>query len=131
MRTSSLLRLSLLLGLTALGSCGILRQDRPDGPVVGRSEPTTVTVTNLYWGPVTVSVIGGGRSLRLGGMSTNQTETFTLPAAIGSGGESIFFTVDPIGATYRYVSDSIFAGPGAEIILTIQNNLPLSTVILR
>jgi hypothetical protein len=131
MRTSPLLRLALVLGATALGSCGLFRQEAPEGPAVGRAEPATVTVTNLHWGPVTISVVGGGRSYRLGGMSTNQTETFTLPGTMASGGETVRFTVDPIGATYRYVSDPIFAGPGAEIILTIQNNLQLSTVTLR
>jgi hypothetical protein len=134
MTGSAMARGLAMVALVLLGGCGLLRQGQegPDGPEVGtRSQPPVVLVTNHHWGTVTISAVRGGRSIRLGNLNTNQTERFELPRAFGTGTESVQFAVDPIGATYTYVSEMVYAGPGSEIVLTVHNNLNLSTVTLR
>jgi uncharacterized protein YceK len=134
MTQKSMARWLAMLALALLSGCGLLRQGQEgaEGPEVGsRSQPPVVVVTNHHWATVTISAIRGGRSVRLGNLNTNQTERFELPRVFGTGSESVQFAVDPIGATYNYVTELVFAGPGSEIVLTVHNNLNLSTVTLR
>ncbi|MQA90302.1 MAG: hypothetical protein GEU90_08705 [Gemmatimonas sp.] len=105
------------------------QEEEPAGP--GPAEgPPLVEVTNMHWAPVNIYAIHSGTSLRLGTLTTNQTERFELPSRLEMGGD-VRFIVDPVGATYRYTSDAVFAQSGLVIVLRVENNLNLSSISIR
>jgi len=132
MRRHGLLEILLLAALLTLSSCALLgRETEEPGPTVGRSEPAVISVTNLNWSTVTVYVIASGRSIRLGSLSTNQTETYRLADAFLRSSRTLQFRVDPLGSGTAFHSEIVSASTSADIVFTIQNNLDLSTITLR
>jgi hypothetical protein len=119
-------QMALLVGCWPFGQSEEQAEGRPASPEL----PPRVQVTNMHWAPVNVYAIHGGTSLRLGTLTTNQSDWYDLPERFEMGSD-VRFMVDPVGATYGYLSDSVMAQSGQEIILRIENNLNLSSVSIR
>lgn len=90
-----------------------------------------VRVTNHNWQDLRVYFLRNGSRLRLGLVTTNQTETFRLPlnAEVESGGVRLL--VVPIGANWSYETDPILVQRGETLAWTIQQNPVLSAPFVR
>lgn len=101
--------------------------------VVASSLPDPmVIVANHNWLDMHVyaSRPTGGR-VSLGVVTSNTTRTFELPAMFLDAGGDVHLIADPIGSRGRYVTPSIVANPGTNVIVTIENALNLSSASLR
>lgn len=92
----------------------------------------TVIVANHNWLDVHVyaSRRAGGR-VSLGVVTSNTTREFELPSRFLAAGGDVHVIADPIGSVGRYVTPSIVADPGTNVIVTIENALNLSSASLR
>lgn len=120
-----------IVQLSLLTGClGFLRGDEEEpGPDMA-PDPAVVEVTNMHWAAVNIYAVFGGQSHRLGTLVANQRERFELPGAFDIG-RDVAFVADPVGATYQYRSPTVYAEPGREIVLRLENNLSLSTLSVR
>jgi hypothetical protein len=91
------------------------RSNRPPASV----EPTYVRVTNQSWLDMNVYVLRSSQRLRLGTVSANQTQRFTLPQNLIFGATPLRFLADPIGSSRTAQSFEIVVSPGDEVTLTI------------
>jgi hypothetical protein len=91
------------------------RSNRPPASV----EPTYVRVTNQSWLDMNVYVLRSSQRLRLGTVSANQTQRFTLPHNLVFGATPLRFLADPIGSSRTAQSFEIVVSPGDEVTLTI------------
>lgn len=96
-----------------------------------RAGPPRIEVRSGYFGPVVVYVITGASQVRLGMVQSNQTTVFDFPAAVNAYSSGIRMLVDPIGESNGFLSESVSASPGTTIVLTIENELRYSHVIVR
>jgi len=55
----------------------------------------------------------------------------TIPETLLTPGSDFQILADPIGGTLSYQTEAIVMGTGTEVDLTIQNNLALSSFIIR
>ena len=108
-------RLALAAMLTLLAAaCGGRSQTN------GEPTPATVVrVTNQNFLDMNVYVLRGAERVRLGTVSGNRTERFTLPGNLVFGGTPVRFLADPIGSSRTAQSFEITVSPGDEVTLTI------------
>jgi len=127
-RRRSAASIALIVLLTGCWPFGGNEDDerRPQPP----EEPPRAVVTNMHWAAVNVFVVYRGSNHRLGTLTTSQTERFELPPGSDIGSD-VRFIIDPIGSTQGYVTESVYAQSGQEIIVRIENNLNLTTVSIR
>lgn len=91
-----------------------------------------VRVTNHNWLDMHVYVIrDGGQRQSIGVVESFRTSELTLPPGALDAGARVQLVADPIGARGVYVSPEILAGPSDDVILTIQNSLPLSVMTVQ
>jgi hypothetical protein len=85
----------------------------------------TVRVANHNWSTVVVYLILDGNRQRLGQVETGIDATFTLPrrAALRS---DLALVAELIGSDAEFDTGPILVGPGARVVLTIENHMPLS-----
>ena len=60
-----------------------------------------------------------------------RSSELTLPLGALDTGARVQLVADPIGARGVYVSPEISAGPSDDVMLTIQNSLPLSVMTVQ
>lgn len=118
--------LTLLVGLLLLPS-GCFRPRERDP----QAEPPRIEVRNRYFGAIVVYVLSGGNDVRLGMIQSNRSETFDFPLGINPYSSTIRLRVDPIGDYQGYISPGIAASSGTTIVLTVENELRHSNVIVR
>jgi hypothetical protein len=126
MRVLSALCLSATL-LTSGSAC--FRTQKGGG--TPEEEPPTIEVRNRYLGAVVVYLISSGNSQRLGMIQSNRTENFRFPVGVNPYGPGLRLVADPVGDFETYTSETISVSSGAVIVLTIENELRHSGVIIR
>ena len=91
-----------------------------------------VRVTNHNWLDMHVYVIrDGGQRQSIGVVGSFRSSELTLPLGALDTGARVQLVADPIGARGVYVSPEISAGPSDDVMLTIQNSLPLSVMTVQ
>ena len=79
-----------------------------------------VSVRNDAFWDANIYVMRGSQRIRLGTVTGNSSQTFTLARPVVSGLTEIRFVVDWIGRRDAETSETIVAQPGDEIELTIR-----------
>lgn len=78
-----------------------------------------VQVENRGFTDMVIYAINGGQRVRLGLVTGNSTQTFTVPRYLTNGGGPIRFLADPIGGNQTPVSEEMSVRPGDLVTLTI------------
>ncbi|HEY9449645.1 MAG TPA: hypothetical protein VIQ60_07810 [Gemmatimonadaceae bacterium] len=102
-----------------LGLVACARGAKSNGATARAPEKTTVRVENQGFADMTIYVFAGGQRVRLGMATGNSTSTFTLPAYLVGGLQTMRFIADPVGSDRAPVSDEITVQPGDQVELTI------------
>ncbi len=92
-----------------------------------RPEPVTIHVINENFLDVTVAVVAGGVSRRLGMVTGNNTSEYSIPWSVANG-SGVTLTAAPIGSNARYASPTINVGPGQVIEFKIGSVLRQSVI---
>lgn len=102
-------------------------------PRSGDAQPAapSIEVRNRYFGAIVAYLMTGGTAVRLGMVQSNRTETFDFPIGVNPYGTELRLVADPIGDFEAYISDAIVASSGTTIVLTVENELRHSSVIIR
>ncbi len=127
--TSNLLALS--LAIAAILATGCRSPDRDFGVRHQADRPIQVQVQNHNFLDVTVYARGGSRNVRLGNVTGKSSGRLTIdPRAINivSG---LQLLVDPIGSRRVFLSEAVYPGPGAVVVLQVGAELDMSFVSLR
>jgi len=82
-------------------------------------EPVTVQVTNSHVQDVNVFAVNGGERLRLGLVTTGQTQNFQVPTSFTHGGTDLQILVHPVGGGGDYLSGKLMVSPGEEVNLNV------------
>lgn len=99
---------------------------------VARLADPMVIVANHNWLDVHVYARRStGARVSLGVVTSNTTRKFDLPAGFLSTGQDVYLIADPIGSTRHYVTPAIFADPGTNVIVHVENALNQSSASLR
>ena len=118
------------IALAALVVCSATRASaqRPhsdDEP--GRPEGAQLSVTNHNWLDARLYLDDDGQLVPLGFVMSQQTATFKLPnrALVGTG--PVRVVARPIGGSQSYVSQNLQVNRGDVLLVTLQNQLGLSS----
>ena len=125
MRVLSVLCLSATLLMSGSACFRARGAERPE------EEPPTIEVRNRYLGAVVVYLITSGNAQRLGMIQSNRTENFRFPVGVNPYGPGLRLVADPVGDFEAYTSETLSVSSGALIVLTIENELRHSNVIVR
>ena len=123
-------RLAALFVAFALPGAGPgLASCRPPGaPAVAPSrQGAAVKVESHSWTDVSVFAERRGVRTRLGTVVAMRTTTLRLPGWL-LGDVPIAFVVDPVGGAAVQVSDAVVVRPGQRVLLTLEQELALSSV---
>lgn len=93
--------------------------------------PVRVQVENQNWSTVHVYVVAGGQIQSLGQLSSQNTETWEVPAGMLGGRKDIRLMADPIGSRESFLSDPILIEPGDLVEWTLTQPLAHSSVMVR
>lgn len=105
-----------LISVLVLLACG----GRPGETNPDPGSPATLQVENQgFTDMVIYAVSGAGQRTRLGLVTGNSSQTFTIPSYLVRGAGPIRFLADPIGGTGAPVSEEILVRPGDTVGLTI------------
>lgn len=133
-RTSRVLGAAALAALlVAAAGCGAFSRGPDDGPsrTTYDDNPVTLEVDNRAWTTMHVYVIAGGQWESLGQVTSQSTEVYELSASMMGVRDEIRLAADPIGSTRAFFSDPVLVRPGDRVAWTLQNNLALSSVMVR
>ncbi len=123
---------SLLLTFTILvgAGAGCARHSQTDdgSPPAEPAADVALVVDNHHWLDVTVYLVRGAASERIGTVPGNQTKSFVLPWRRLGAGSGIRLLADPIGSVSTLTSDDIYVQPGQEIQWTIDANFRNTSV---
>jgi len=112
-----------------LASCSHPK-DEYDPELDPRPQPIPVHVKNENFLDMTVAVVAGGVSRRLGQVTGNGSANFTISWSVVNGA-TIALTAVPIGQNARYTSVGLSVGPGQMIDFRIAPLLRQSDVVVR
>ena len=107
----------LVAAATVFGCSHGTRQARTTD--LSNREPITVQVTNSHVQDVDVFARDGSERLRLGLVTTGQTQTFTIPPTFTRGGADLQIEVHPVGGGGDYLSGRLMVSPGQAINLNV------------
>jgi hypothetical protein len=111
-----------LLLAVALAACG--GRSSPDSqpnPDVESSSDAMVSVDNRGFSDMTIYVVRGAQRVRLGVVSGNSVESFTIRNQYIINGP-VQFLADPIGSSRSPVSEELAVNPGDIVTLMIPPN---------
>jgi hypothetical protein len=86
-----------------------------------------VTVANLNWLDARVYLDDDGLLVPLGFVMSQQTAEFALPARALATSGKLRIVARPIGSRQSYVSQSLLVGRGDVLLVTLHNQLGLSS----
>lgn len=89
-----------------------------------------VEVSNYNPLDMHVYVVVSGQRRSLGLVTTNNTESFRLPA-LAFASRDVAFLAEPIGSPRSYLSDELLIEPGDTVVWTITSNLAQSVITIR
>lgn len=78
-----------------------------------------VQVQNQGFSDMVIFAVSGAQRIRLGVVTGNSTQTFTIPRYLVRGAGPIRFLADPIGSNRAPVSEELTVQPGDIVTLTI------------
>jgi len=96
-----------------------------------RAVQSSLEVENHYWADMTIAVHRGTQVIRLGQVTTNNRQTFTIPTVSGGAGASVYFTADPVGSRDLYRSPLVSLTGGDRYVWTLAVHIDNSTLVLR
>lgn len=109
------LLLALPLALPACASGG----EGNDKKAATPRERTTVRVENRSFLDMNIYVVRSSQRIRLGSVTGNSTQRFTIPPNLIFGVSTLQFLADPVGASRSPVSNEIRVTEGDEVTLVI------------
>ena len=107
-----------LVAAATVAGCGHSTRQVQESNMTSR-EPITVAVTNSHVQDVNVFAINGGERLRLGLVTTGQSQNFQVPTTFTHGGTDLQILVHPVGGGGDYLSDRLTVTPGGEVDLNV------------
>jgi len=110
--------MALLLLAVAVPACGSSNEAKPE-TTPSEQARTTVRVENRSFLDHNIFVLRGGQRVRLGMVTGNSTQTFTIPANLVFGVTALSFLVDPVGGSRQPVSNELPVSSGDNIQLII------------
>ena len=120
-------RILLLLGAVGLSGCAAAAQY----PSAERSGPVIVSVANHNWAMVRVYLVPqDGRPVRLGTVETAGVARFALPRTLIQQGATVSFQIYPLAGGFGYETGTVMVWPGRVVRLTVENHLPLSSLVV-
>jgi hypothetical protein len=116
-------RLAMVFALTATSGCATARTLQPDweGTPEVRPEQILISVENQIWNDVVIYSQAYGSKIRLGTVTTGQTENFRLPQHQRFA-PNLELMADPIGSPRPIPSGPVVAAPGQEVRWVIHEN---------
>ena len=78
-----------------------------------------VRVENQGFSDMVVYALSGAQRVRLGMVTGNSTQSFTIPSYLIRGAGPIRFLADPVGGNRAPVSEELTVQPGDIVSLTI------------
>lgn len=112
------------LALFALSACA---GQGPQG-ASPRSQPAQITIENESSNTVDVFIVYHDQTFRVDQVFPASTSTATMPRFVLPTG-SIRALVDPVASTYAYLSDPVEFVGGENFLLTIEDDLSLSSFV--
>ncbi len=113
----------LTLAAALMGGCAGAEKD---GPAAPEQDRWVLQVENHNWQDATVYAVTDGTRQRIGMVTTNESERFTLPQGAVRAGE-LRLMVRLIGSASSYLSPPILVTRGATITFDVENHLPMSS----
>jgi len=120
------MRRTAIATFVVLASCSRPNQEY-DPELDPRPQPISVHVKNENFLDMTVAVVAGGVSRRLGQVTGNGTADFTIAWSVANG-TTIALSAVPIGQNARFTSLGLSVSPGQMIDFQIAPVLRQSTV---
>ncbi len=112
----------------ALGACApAMNRVESDDPLAQTDGSASVKVTNNGWSDVDVYVMRGTARMRLGMVTSMQSQRFHVPPSYLNGTTDLRLHAHPIGGFDDYETQPLLVSPGQQVALTLQNNLNLSS----
>lgn len=105
--------------LLALPACSSSKNAEAGARPTAERARTSVRVENRSFLDHNVFVLRGGQRIRLGTVTGNSSQTFTIPSNLIFGISSLQFLVDPIGGSRQPISNEIRVSEGDEVQLVI------------
>lgn len=96
-----------------------------------REGPAWVQVTNQNWSDLRVYVVRNGQRVRLGTVTSMQTERFEVPRTVNLLSGDVGLLVIPIGGSWVQASGALLVNPGQTVMWEIGENPALSMPIVR
>lgn len=93
--------------------------------------PVRVRVENQNWRAIHVYAVAGGQIESLGQLSSQQTETYEVPATILGSRQEIRLFADPIGSHEGTLSDPVLIHPGDLVEWTLTQPLIHSHIFVK
>ncbi len=106
-----------LLVLTLLPACSLFKKATDDTPTV--IEPAQITVHNRNVLDVNIIAYRGPERIRLGTITSGNSEVFTLDERIVINSPIIRFVADPIGSPRTILIEELTVFPGDQIELWV------------
>ena len=110
------LQMTMLAAVMAVGatSCSN-RRTVSELEEIAPNTPISLSVTNDNPQDVTVYVSGGQDRVRLGLVTTGQTQTFTIPTSVARPGSDFQVLVHPIGGGGDFTTGRMHVSPGDNV----------------
>ena len=118
-----------LAAVVTVGACAGAPQQT--GDVTGFEERTILTVENNNWADMTMYLVRDGVRARLGHVTSMGRGRFVVPAPLLSGAAHVRIMADPIGSSQYWMSQPIMITPGAQVSFRLENNVQLSSFMIR
>ncbi len=101
-----------------------------------RRPPTALRITNYHWQDVRIYVLPGhgGVPMRLGLVVSMTSSVIPLRGALAAelrGGGTFRVLIRPLASQTSFTTHSVLIGPGDEMQLNVENQLSLSTLVVR
>ena len=108
-----------LLVLTLLPACSLLKKNTEGGGASSPIEPAQITVHNRNVLDVNIIAYRGTERIRLGTITSGNSEVFVLEERIVVNSPIIRFIADPIGSARNILIDELTVFPGDQIELWV------------
>ncbi len=130
--------MAVMAGMLALGCAHATREGGAAGggkvsvaAASPRADAPVIQVRNRHWQDVNIYLLLGGTRFRLGTVSSNHTERFSIARYAGWDTHSLQIYVDPIGSTDSYTSDDFYLADGQWADCVVEGTLRLSSYMVR
>lgn len=123
-----------LFASAAVGGCA--SSGSSEATYVGMPAPearmrTALVVENNNWQDMTVYLLRDGMRFRLGSVPSLARERFVLNSAMMGGTGTLQIIADPLGSNRAWVSEPFLVQPGDEVRFKLENNISLSSYMIR